>query len=390
MPTIKVRRGVNAALPAGGTAEGEPRFSTDTKQFYIDDGNTNTEITPNTTNVTAAGAAMAAANLTANALIVGDGGAKGVKTLAQGTAALQVINLKPVVNADVNKLDVFSKSGGAAFDATNYLTVSIPDGNGYTSRTRNGAVASGTGQIILADATNYWSKGSLANEIKTAYLYAIWSTANGGIVFALNGYSGFTRCPASVTATDDDYMHLEASSSYTPVVTDYCVAIAKIRYSYATTDTPDHAIQATAIDAPQVCWNPKSDYGYSKTLATTNSSSADIADYSALSIVVKQSQKYKIHLQLMINLDGSYARGYIKTGSATYGSAVQGSVCEIYPPGAARYASGFCTKTIYLNVGDTIHGGATVLGATGNRILLGDSEGATFVGATMLTFSTED
>jgi len=119
---------------AGGTPEGTAILSTgenNTKYLRADGDNTCSWQTPTSGDVTAA------ANIAAEALVVGDDGAKGVKTLVLGTTALQVINLKPVVNGDVNKLDVFSKSGGAAFDATGYLTVSIPDGNGYTSRTRN-------------------------------------------------------------------------------------------------------------------------------------------------------------------------------------------------------------------------------------------------------------
>lgn len=58
MATIKVRRGLNSALPAGGTQAGEPRFSTDTGQLYVDNGISNVEITPNSTNVAAAGAIM--------------------------------------------------------------------------------------------------------------------------------------------------------------------------------------------------------------------------------------------------------------------------------------------------------------------------------------------
>ncbi len=56
--TIRIRRGDNADLPAGGTLVGEPRFSLDTGQLYIDNGTTNVEITPNATNVAAAGAVM--------------------------------------------------------------------------------------------------------------------------------------------------------------------------------------------------------------------------------------------------------------------------------------------------------------------------------------------
>ena len=315
-------------------------------------------------------------------------GANTAGKLPLGLAALPVINLKPVVNAAANKLDVFSKSGGAFPDATNYITVSIPDVAGVTTRQRAGEVASGTGQVILADAANYWSKGSLAAEIKTAYLYAIWSTADGGIVWALNGYSGFTRCPASVTATDDDYMHLEASSSYTPVITDYCVAVAKIRYEYDTGDAPDHTIQATALNAPQVCWNPKSDYGYQSNLATTVTQASNIAEYSAVSVVVKQSGKYDIlgkSFGLGVTTYGT-VWAYIKTGSATYGSAVYKSSSLMDMP-ANSNGTAVAFTNVYLNAGDTIHLGVTVNAAGGNRILRGDN---TNVGATSLIFNRAD
>lgn len=41
---IKIRRGLNAALPASNTEVGELRYSTDTKELYIDDGTTNVKI----------------------------------------------------------------------------------------------------------------------------------------------------------------------------------------------------------------------------------------------------------------------------------------------------------------------------------------------------------
>jgi len=41
---IKIRRGLNVNLPAGATEEGELRYSTDTKELYIDDGDTNVKI----------------------------------------------------------------------------------------------------------------------------------------------------------------------------------------------------------------------------------------------------------------------------------------------------------------------------------------------------------
>jgi hypothetical protein len=306
--------------------------------------------------------------------------------LPLGVASLGVVNLKPVVNGTVNKLDIFTKSGGAVPDATDYFTVAIPDGNGYTARTRKAAYLSGTSQFILADATDYWSKGALAAEIKTAYVYAIWDAA-GGIVWALGGYSGFTRVPASTTVGNDDFFLLEEGSTYTKVITDYCVCVAKVRYEYDTGDAPDHTFQATALDAPQVMWNPKSDYGYKKSLTTGITSGSNIAEYSACEVVIKQSGKYFING----NVVGTCATtpvmgGHIKTGSSTYGSATN----------RAYFATGENSDQVItlsaniivnLNVGDSIHLGAYVAGGSGDRTLYGDSNQ---VGSTVLSFMRID
>jgi len=281
-----------------------------------------------------------------------------------------ISNLKLVVNAAVNKLDVFTKSGGAVPDATNIITVAIPDGNGSTFRSRSAAYLSGTSQFIMADAANYWSKGSLDAEIKTAYVYAIWDGT--GIIWALGGYSGFTRVPASTTETEDDFFLLEANSSYTKAVTEYCVCVGKIRYQYDTADTPDHTIQATVLDAPQVVWNPKSNYGYQKKLASDNISGSDIAPYSAVSVVVKQSGNYEI----IVFAGGSIAVApvdtycYLKVGSSTYGSATTQN-SGVNQSRATVGTVSVCGR-VYLNNGDTIHCGAAVLvgvGGSGNRYL---------------------
>ena len=314
-------------------------------------------------------------------------GAEATKAIAPLTNPQLIKNLKPVVNASVNKLDIFTKSGGAIPDASNIISVAIPDGNGYTFRSRAADYLSGTSQFIMADAANYWSKGSLDAEIKTAYVYAIWDAA-GGIVWALGGYSGFTRVPASTTATDDDFFLLEASSTYTKVITDYCVCVGKIRYQYDTADTPDHTIQATVLDAPQVMWNPKSDYGYQKNLATTLTQASDIAEYSAISVVVKQSGWYNIiGKSIGISSTATFCYAKIKTGSVTYASAVQKA--RGFQVGGDGYTQTvLCFASTYLNAGDTIHLGAWVEGTAGNnRVLYGDSSS---VGSTQLVFFKED
>ena len=302
-----------------------------------------------------------------------------------------VDNLKFVVNASVNKLDIFTKSGGAVPDGTNFPTISIPDGTGLVQRTRAATYLSGTSQFIMADAANYWSKGSLDAEIKTAYVYAIWDGT--GIVWALGGYSGFTRCPESTTATDDDFFLLEASSTLDKSTADtlYCVCVGKIRYQYDTGDAPDHTIQATVLDAPQVIWNPKSDYGYTKNLATSITTAGNLADASVVSVVVKQSGKYNISQSAYAFASAGTLTGItiaMKTGSAVYASATQRAYARSSTALAdeSRPSQHSVASSCYLQVGDTIHLGASISVNSGNSVLVGDSQGAGYVGSTSLTF----
>jgi hypothetical protein len=300
-----------------------------------------------------------------------------------------VSNLKPTVNAAVNKLDVFTKSGGAVPDATNIIKVAIPDGNGHTLRSRAAAYLSGTSQIVLANAANYWSKGTIDAEIKTAWLYAIWDGT--GIVWALGGYAGLQKVSTTTTATDDDYLLLEASSTYTRDANHYCVAVAKIRYEYDTGDDPDHTIQATVENSPRVIWNPKSDYGKTVNLATTITSGSNI-DQSVCSAVVAQSGRYLVsgHGFAQANAAAVWLSLYIKTGSATYGSAVQKaygySDSNYAPTNYFAYAS-IPPAIVWLNAGETIHLGTLVVASTGNRTIVGDD---TTVGTTQLTFTRID
>jgi len=315
-------------------------------------------------------------------------GVEGVKVSSPSVSREMIINLKPVINVSVNKLDIFTKSGGAVPDATNPIKVMIPDGNGYTQRTRAAAYLSGTSQFIMADAANYWSKGSLNTEIKTAYVYAIWD-ANGGIVWALGGYSGFTRCPASTTATDDDFFLLEEGSTYTKAITDYCVCVGRIRYQYDTADTPDHTIQATVIDAPQVIWNIKSDYGYQYNLVTNITSAGDIAEVGVIGIIVKQSGKYAAWGLVNGSAGGiTVVRDVLRMGSSTYASATIMSQSRDIIEDQLGAPSVHAVK--YLNVGDSIHLGAEVSGASGTRTIYSDAQGVGYIGCTHLLFIRVD
>ena len=292
-----------------------------------------------------------------------------------GTEKEMIYNLKPVVNVAVNKLDLFSKSGGVVPDATNPIKVMIPDGNGYTQRSRAAAYLSGTSQFILADAGNYWSKGSLDAEIKTAYVYAIWDGT--GVVWALAGYSGFHMVPTTTTVTDDDYFLLEASSTYTRSAAHYCVCVGRIRYQYDTGDTPDHTIQATVENSPRVNWNPPSDYGYKKNLATSVTAEADISDVAIVAVVVKQAGKYKID-----GIVSAYGEGTtnvltvrIKTGSATYGSATLRATNNNNDASAGAQLVLTVIDEVYLNNGDSIHLGAALTSSATTRTIYGDGDG---------------
>jgi hypothetical protein len=312
-------------------------------------------------------------------------GYESTKASSPSVSREMIINLKPTVNAAVNKLDIFTKSGGAVPSASNPIKVMIPDGNGYTQRTRAATYLSGTSQFIMADAANYWSKGSLDGEIKTAYIYAIWDGT--GIVWALGGYSGFTRVPASTTATDDDFFLLEEGSTYTKAVTEYCVCVGKIRYQYDTADTPNHTIQATVLDAPQIIWNPKSDYNRTLYLPTTVTSAGDIADYSAVSIIVKQSGKYFVVGEAQVL--GLSLQCKIKTGSATYSSASLVGFGNIGILTQSR--QGLCVfATPFLNAGDTVHLGIFLNDSSGNRIIYGEDSSDYGLKSTGLIFFRMD
>lgn len=310
-------------------------------------------------------------------------------SLLTNVAGGPVVNLKPVVNIEPNKLDIFAKSSGAAPDASNPIGIAIPDGAGVTVRTRSGPYLNGTSQIVMEDGVNYWSKGSVAGEIKTAWLYAIWDGT--GIVWALSGYSGFNTVPTTTTPTDDDFFLLEAGSTYVRNAAHYCVAVAKIRYEYDIADSPDHTIQASGENAPQVIWNPKSDYGYQKNLATTITQESDIPMASIVSVVVKQSGKYDINIECTGQGETDFSRvyAYLKTGSAVFADAIYGGYADgtAWANTIVKVVTG---KEIYLNTGDTIHLGAAVVAGGNTRTILGDSSGGVYVNATHLRFRRID
>jgi hypothetical protein len=280
-----------------------------------------------------------------------------------------VYNLKMARHGTSNNvLLVQTKSGGAVPDSTNYISIAIPDGTGNTLRTRNAAVASGQSQFTLADATTYWNIGSADGYLVNAYLYAIWSAADSGIVWALNKFSGFLEVPTTTTETDLDYFLLEDGSTYTRQSTDYCVCVGRIRAEYDTSDTPNWTIQTAGEDAPIVMYNPKSDYSNTVVQSVdVTGTGADIAEQGIVSIVIKQTGMYEYSGQVSGYgaAVASQINAYIKSGHATYGSATQRATA-----GASSHAANLTSTasiarfTRRINAGDTVHLGGAVARAS--------------------------
>jgi hypothetical protein len=128
----------------------------------------------------------------------------------------------------------------------------IPDGTGNTMRSRTAAVVSGTSQIVLADAAGYFGYGSLDASNYILYVYAIYSAADAGIVWAVSANPNLRMVATTATATDFSYMLLEGSSTYSKQATDYCVRVGSFKVQYDTADAPDYTIDAANI---YVGWN---------------------------------------------------------------------------------------------------------------------------------------
>lgn len=116
-------------------------------------------------------------------------------------------NLQIAVNATVNKIDVFAKSSETYPDASNVIAVNIPDISGNVVRSRAASYLSGTGQLVLADATCYWagivSLGNSTTQIDisnpggTTFRYT-WNTTgrNPGFGYAWPPIGDFLRFAA--------------------------------------------------------------------------------------------------------------------------------------------------------------------------------------------------
>jgi len=345
---------------------------TSNKWFFSNDGLAETEMTGPGSAVYASAAEDLAS-------------VEALKSTSPLTNPQNIKNLKIVVNAAVNKLDIKTQSGNAIPDASNAITIAIPDGSGNTFERILAAYLSGTFQFILADATSYWGVASHATDKIKLHPYAIYD-ANGGIVLALSRYAGFHQVPTTTDTSSDDYFLLEAGSTYTRAATDHCVCLGEVWANYNTANTPDWTFldAATAVEfSPQVVWNPKSDYGFHDGLASNITSNVDIADQTLLgSRLIKQSGEYFINADIAaltdagntylgfigsLRIGATYATSsLIQTMNAATNNVIAWNPIVKVPAGIRKY----------LNAGDKLWLGGALYAGSGNRIV---SAGATHI-----------
>jgi len=301
-----------------------------------------------------------------------------LKSTSPLTNPQNIKNLKIVVNAAVNKLDIKTQSGNAIPDASNAITIAIPDGSGNTFERILAAYLSGTFQFILADATSYWGVASHATDKIKLHPYAIYD-ANGGIVFALSRYAGFHQVPTTTTVTDPDYFLLEAGSTYTRAATDHCICLAEQWANYNTANAPDWSFLNSTAGvkySPQIMWNPKSDYSFRDALASNITSAGDMADQALLqSRAIKQPGVYLINACITASSDGPGSMvgmtGSLRVG-ATYAAStlLQPMVasCMSYPPRVPMVTAP-AAILCYLDEGAILWLGGAVVTSGGARII---------------------
>jgi hypothetical protein len=105
---IKIRRGANASIPAANTEVGELRYSTDTKELYIDDGTTNVKIGGDPAGMPVSTAQQTALNLKANLASPTLTGTPAAPTASAATSTTQLATTAFVTTADNLKADLAS------------------------------------------------------------------------------------------------------------------------------------------------------------------------------------------------------------------------------------------------------------------------------------------
>ncbi len=287
-----------------------------------------------------------------------------------------IFNLKVVPSTLTSGLNVVANSSATFIDSANPVLIAIPGANGVnTLRTRSADYLSGNGLFVLADGANYWEKGSLASQVKDMWLYAIWDGT--GIVFALGGYSGFGTVPTTTDPLRDDYFLLEYGSTYTRDANHFCVPVCRVRYTYATADTPDYTVASSGENAPFVQWAPKSDYTKTTALATTITVAGNIAEDGLVSFTLNQAGRYLLIGKGSISASSTNINGILrlKYGSATYASATAAAQGLMYDAVASQVVETSVFDVVSISNAsnyNAVHLGASCSADGGNRQIYGN------------------
>ena len=174
---IKIRRGLNAALPTANTEVGELRYSTDTKELYIDDGATNVKIGGDPTGFPVSTATQGALDgksdfPTVNSSVPVRGGAGAQASVPFSTTSLA--NSFAVRNGTSELMVGTPLTSGSATPKSYVDTADALKVNRNGSNTMTGALTSTYGAALGYNQT----RGGVSNS---------WGTASTGRFALVNG-----------------------------------------------------------------------------------------------------------------------------------------------------------------------------------------------------------
>ena len=237
---------------------------------------------------------------------------------------------------------------------------------------------SGTPFVKMTGATTF------ALDTNTYQTLATNLTSLAALTFAS---TSFVKMTSAGTFALDTATY-QASGTYVTAVTGTSPVVS----SNGTTPAISMAASSDGVDgyltgADHTLFNAKG-YNNSADLATTLTNAGNIPEASLIHFTVSQTGTYYIYAQMYFYANGT-AQGYmyIKTGSASYGSATyRGAGINENNIGSGERQPCTAFAIVALTAGDTVHLGAAVNGTGTNRFISGNNEavGLTRIGAIRL------